>query len=234
MPFLLLPVVQELLGITLSTFKVTDKSGGARRRSTDWRAMLPFLVLLALSAFAVVRVITLVRVDQHAVGLAVLLFWLFRNAYYLVMALFLIDGRDRDDEPVRVIGAELVQVEVPLADGVTKRFDGVATTLTEHSIRAYLDDAGDLKLGTRVEVSLDTGLYHVEMDGIVVELRRSRHGTTVVHTIEILDEREYHDEYLQILYDRVPSLPQVLGNDHGSLVHLWRNIALHVARGVES
>lgn len=39
-------------------------------------------------------------------------------------------------------------------------------------------------------------------------------------------------KYLQILYDRVPSLPQVLTNDFGILGTLWRNIAYRVARTV--
>lgn len=36
-------------------------------------------------------------------------------------------------------------------------------------------------------------------------------------------------EYLQLLYDRVPSLPQSLEWDFGSLSHLWQNIACRVA-----
>ena len=37
-------------------------------------------------------------------------------------------------------------------------------------------------------------------------------------------------EYWEILYDRVPTLPQSLQKDFGMIPHLWQNIAHRVAR----
>lgn len=233
MAHLLIPIVKELLGISLSSFKVTDKSGSEGPRTTDWRSMAPYLVLLALSAIGIVRVSWLLGTTK-AFGLIVLLFWLLRNAYYLLMAVFLIDGRDSDGEVVRVLGAEPLTVTRTAADGTSlATYKGVATVLTEHSMRVYLDEADDLGLGDRVEAAVDTPRYHAELGGAVISLTRSRYGRGTVHVIEILDFGSSELEYLQILYDRIPSLPQALKSDYGMLGHLWRNVAHRVARTVE-
>ena len=131
MPHLLIPIIKESLGISLSKFKVTDKSrrGGARQR--DVRAMIPFFVLAALSLAGIVRIIVAFEAAQ-TVSLLILLFWLIRNLYFLVMALFLVDGRDSDGEVVRVADAEPITLT---ADG--KAYGGVTTLLTEHSMAQY-------------------------------------------------------------------------------------------------
>ena len=231
MPHLLVPIVQELLGITLSSFKVTDKTANDTRRTTEWRAMAPFLVLLALSAFGMLRV-TVLFVHSRSMGLLVLMFWLARNAYYLLMALFLIDGRDSDGEPVRVVDAIPLFVTQSGDDGTSITYEGVATLLTEHSIRAYLDFADDLGIGERVQLFLDTGEYQAQLQGAVVGIMHARSGGALVHTLEILDYGSSELEYLQVLYDRVPSLPQTLRYDFGVMGHLWRNIAFRAARTV--
>ncbi len=225
---LLVPIAKEAIGITLSTFKVTDKSGTNGRRTVDRRDMRPYVILLLLSAIGVVRVIWLM-VEVRAVGLLVILYWLIRNAYYLVMSIFLIDGRDSDGEPVCVYTAEPVTVAQKDGDG-EGIFYGVATVLNEHSVRVYLDEADDLHIGDRVSIDIDTLSYRASLSGVVIGMVTSRTGNATTHTLEILDYGTDELEYLQILYDRVPSLPQSLTRDTGVLRHLWRNIANRIAR----
>lgn len=230
MPHLLIPVLKETFGITLSTFKVTDKSGAGGKRKRDFRSMLPFLVLIALSVVGIVRVIIHFQAFQ-VVSLLILLFWIIRNLYYLIMSLFLVDGRDYDGEVVRVNDAELVQVA---ADDQV--YSGVTTNMTEHSVTVFLDEVEDhqLDLGARVNVTFQgktTG--PVIVSGVVTDVRESRRGTSRTQRIEILDDHGNHMEYLQLLYDRVPTLPQSLHKDHGALVDLWQNIAHRVARTIK-
>ena len=228
MPHLLVPIVKEALGISLTAFKVTDKSGSGKARQVDKRAMMPFVVLLALSLIGFVRVVWLLAVTR-SVGLAVLLFWILRNAYYLVMALFLADGRDSDGEPVHVM--DTVPLVVRSETGAV--FEGVTTHLTEHSVKVFLDECEGLALGDRLELELDTGDYRACVSGVLVGVAVSRTGVASVYTIEILDYGTDELEYLQIIYDRVPSLPQRMTYDFGVLGHLWRNIAFRVARSVQ-
>ncbi len=224
MPHLLIPILKETLGSTLSTFKVTDKSGTGGQRKRDVRAMLPFIFLIVLSVAGIVRVLWNFNVMQ-TVSLLILLFWIVRNLYYLVMALFLIDGRDYDGEVVRVNDAEIVQV----SDG-TRKYDGVTTLLTEHNLTVFLDEAKELRIGTPVDTEIFREGTAVVVSGVVTAVRESRRGTSRTHTIEILDNHGNRMEYLQVLYDRIPSLPQSLHGDYGALFDLWQNIAHRVAR----
>ena len=229
MPYLLVPVLMETRGISLSDFLVTDKSEGPVRRRTDYRAMAPFLVLAVLSAAGIARVLWVMR-SLFAPGLAVLLFWLFRNLYYIVMALFLIDGRDSDAEPVKVIDAEPAVIRKKEEDGRETVFEGITTLLTEHSVNVFLDDAGGLRTGDPAQLTIFCGSREAELSGVITGVRTSRQGTAAVHTFEILDFGASEPEYLQILYDRIPSLPQSLARDSGVLGHLWRNITRRLAR----
>ena len=224
MPHLLIPILKEALGFSLSVFKVTDKSGKAGQRERDRRAMIPFLVLAGLSVAGIVRLLIAVEATQ-VVGLLILLFWIVRNLYYLVMGLFLVDGRDSDGETVRVADAEAVMVR---AEG--RAYEGVTTMMTEHNLTVFLDDSQDLALGSRVELSVQRDDFTATVRGVVTGIRASRNSAARTHTIEILDYCGSEWEYWQILYDRVPTLPQSLKRDFGLIPHLWQNIAHRVAR----
>lgn len=84
MPSLLIPILKESLGISLSTFQVTDKSGKTKGHAIDRRSMLPFLILILLSVFGIVRVLLLFD-RMQLVSMLILLFWLLRNLYILIL-----------------------------------------------------------------------------------------------------------------------------------------------------
>ncbi len=221
MPFLLIPIIKESFGISLTTFKVTKKQVASGKRQRNMRAKIPFWVLTALSLFGIVRVITLLS-GIESIGLLAVLFWLIRNVYFLVMCLFLIDGRDSDGENVSVIDAEPVSL---ISDGgiVT---EGITTRLTEHSINLFVDEPELLRLGQSVE------LEHAcrKLRGTVVAVRRSQNARVpAVYTVELLDFCGARDEYIYNLYNRVPTLPQSLSRDLGLLPDLWINLVKHTA-----
>ncbi|MBP3736169.1 MAG: glycosyltransferase, partial [Lachnospiraceae bacterium] len=226
MPHLLLPILQEAFGISLTTFKVTDKSGASRRRKRDITAMLPFAALAVLCAVGIARVLLLIR-GIESIGMFILLFWLFRNLYFLLMALFVTDGRDSDDEPVHVRDAEPVTLRSAGGDMIS---GGITTHLTEHSVKFFLDEAEGVRVGAHTRLAIETADYKAELSGVVTGVERIRGGEQAVCEMEILDFGEFECEYLQILYDRVPTLPQDLRRDFGILPHLWRNIAGRLAR----
>jgi len=224
MPHLLIPIVKETLGISLSTFKVTDKSGNGGRRKRDVRAMIPFICLIVLSVAGIVRVIWRFNAMQ-TISLLILLFWIVRNLYYLVMSLFLIDGRDSDGEAVKVSDTELVRL-----DCGGKIYEGVTTLITEHNLTVFLDEGEGLEIGSYVETEITGKNGPVKVGGVVTAVRESRMGNARTHTIEILDDYGNRMEFLQLLYDRIPTLPQSLHGDFGALYDLWQNIAHRVAR----
>ncbi|MCR5782630.1 MAG: glycosyltransferase, partial [Clostridia bacterium] len=221
---LFIPTVKEFFGVSTLKFKVTDKSKQSVKRQRDVRSMVPFLILTGLSVAGIVRIVCIFSAAQ-AVGLLILLFWIIRNLYFLIMSLFLIDGRDGDGETVKVIDAEFVTLKT---DSFV--YEGVTTLMTEHSMSVYLDEGQDLEIGTAAEVTVFDDEVSVTVKGVVVGVKESRNGIARLHTVEILDFDGGENEYLQLLYDRVPTLPQSLHRDFGVLSHLWQNIAHRIAR----
>ena len=226
MPFLLVPVLKETAGDSLSIFKVTDKNRKTGRRERDLPAMVPFLILAALSAAGILRLI-LCFTPLQTVSFLLLMYWLVRNLYFLLMALFLVDGRDGGGETVKVADAEPITVK---AGG--RIYEGITTLMTEHNLRVYLDEGQDLSLGEPVELTLAAEAAAVTAKGVVTGIGESRNRRVRTHTIEILDFCGKEREYWQILYDRVPTLPQSLHRDFGFLRHLWQNAAHRIARSV--
>ena len=224
MPHLFIPILKESVGISLSKFKVTDKSKRGGKRKRDIRSMIPFLILAALSVAGFVRIIVIFEAMQ-TVSYLILLFWIVRNLYFLIMAMFLIDGRDSDGEVVKVLDAEMVSIT---ADG--KAYDGVTTLLTEHNLTVFLDENEGLTLGQTVNVNINSEKAHVTVSGVITGIQESKSGITRTHTIEVLDFNGQEMEWLQLLYDRIPTLPQSLQRDFGVVSHLWQNIAHRVAR----
>ena len=228
MPHLLIPIIKESLGITLSAFKVTDKTRKAEKHSADIRSMLPFLILALLSVIGIIRVI-LICDRQHVIGLMILLFWLVRNLYFLILSIFLVDGRDDDTEPVKV--QDFIPVTVDVLYGSTGSSAGITTQLNEHSMTVYLDEGASPGIGDHVRVHVQGNNGHeAQVNGVVTGVRLSRRSQSRTQTIEILDFGNDRYEYWEILYDRIPSLPQSLNKDFGIITHLWQNIAHRVAR----
>ena len=225
MPFLLLPIIKESLGISLTSFRVTDKSVAGRTREIDRKAMIPFAVLAALSVAGIVRVF-LIFDKMQTVSLLILLFWLLRNLYFLILSMFLVDGRDSDTEPVSVVDAETAAVERKAGGTLW----GVTTRMTEHSVTVYLDEGEKPGIGEHVRLLIDANGHQAELEGVITEKQEARRSDACTAKIEILNYGEDRYEYWEILYDRIPSLPQSYQRDFNALSHLWQNIAYRVAR----
>ena len=221
MPFLLLPVIKECLGITLSKFKVTNKDKPSTARHTlDKRSMAPFMVLLLLTLAGIIHM-GYMMVALKYVGIMAVLFWLFRNTYYLSMCLFLCMGRDSDGENVKVLAAESVTIEK--SDG--KEINGITTKLLEHGVDIFTDELNILYLGEPIGLSISSKDYDLKVTGTVVAVRNSCDPKVPsVYTVEILDFGGQKDEYIQMLYDRTPTLPQHLRLGEGLIDNLWNNI----------
>ena len=223
MPHLFIPVLKETFGITLSSFKVTDKSKQEQKRTRDIKSMIPFIVFSALSVAGIVRLLIIFDLNQ-VIGFVVLLFWILRNLYFLVMSMFLVDGRDTDGEEVHVLDAETVLVK-----SGDQTFNGVTTQMTEHNITVYLDENSNPGIGSSLRVTIKGEQTTVNIKGVITGIHESRKNLARTHTIEILDFEGEQNEYLQLLYDRVPTLPQKLHNDFGLISHLWQNIIHRLA-----
>ncbi len=227
MPFLLKPIVLEFFGKTAKKFDVTDKGTGKKKRQLDLRSMMPFIVLIILSLIGIIRSLTLIK-GLQSLGIIILLFWLIRNLYFLTMSIFLADGRDSHSDMSNVVDAEPVAVKSINNNELT--LEGITTYLTEHSLKFYLDESDALGIGDKLKLCIDSDKACAVLDCVVTGISRPKSGFSAVYSVEILDFGDYENEYLQILYDRIPTLPQSLSRDYGIINHLLRNIAHRILR----
>ena len=225
MPFLLVPVVKEMFGISTSTFAVTNKGKRPNQKEVDRKSMVPFLVLIALSVIGIVRMLFMIN-GIESLGLVILAFWIIRNLYYLIMSLFLIDGREYDVDEVQVVDADLASITDQ--DGTV--FDGITTYLSDHNLSIYLDEASTLMIGDRVEIDVEHNGFSADVHGVITKITKLKNSDAVVYTAEILDFKGNENEYNQVLFDRIPTLPQSLTRDYGIFTHLIRILAHRVLR----
>jgi cellulose synthase (UDP-forming) len=226
MPYLLIPIIKEFFGITTKKFMVTDKSAKKGKRQRDMKVMYPYMVLIALSLVGIIRTCTIIK-GWQSLGLFILLVWIIRNLYFLTMSLFLVDGRDMDGDTVKVVDAEMVDI-TRKSDNVV--MDGITTFLTERNLKIYLDESGTFNVGDKVIVNVGMGEVPATLDCVIAGITPSRSGVSAVYSVEILDYMGTENEYLEILYDRVPTLPQSLRKDYGIIIHLLINVAHRILR----
>ncbi|MBR6396249.1 MAG: glycosyltransferase, partial [Lachnospiraceae bacterium] len=223
MPFLLIPVLKELFGISTSSFAVTDKSGKVGKKERDYRSMVPFLILIVLSVIGLIRMLFLID-GIESLGFVILGFWILRNLYLLIMSLFLVDGRKMEAQDVEVVDADLASITA--ADGTS--YDGITTSMSEHSVKIYLDEAAKLGLGDRVNINVEHNGFSADVSGVITAVTRLKNSEAVVYSAEILDYNGNENEYYQVLFDRIPTLPQSLTKDFGIFTHMLKIIAHRV------
>lgn len=168
--------------------------------------------------------------SANIISLLILLFWLVHNLYFLIMSVFLIDGRDSDTEVVRVCDAEKAVLTVSHGTDKGKQYEGITAMMTEHKVRLFLDEGDALTAGTPVDLVIESADYKAKLTGTVTDVHLSTSGAARTHTVEILDFNGTQYDYLGLLYDRIPTLPQSLQKDFGIFGHLWQNIVHRVAR----
>ena len=229
MPYLLIPVIKESLGMSLTKFLVTDKSkSGKSSGKSERKMMIPFLILLVLSIIGIIRVLIILRV-VYIFETLIILFWLSRNLYFIILVLLMISGRDDDSDVDSVIvkAGEPVTLKV---NGNKNEYFCITSTLTEHRIKLFVDENDICKVGDITELLIETNDYSVELKGIAIDVLKLRHSEHAIVSVEILDYNGNEDEYLQMLHDRIPTLPQSLKHDFGMFKLFWRNIVYRMIK----
>lgn len=223
-PFLLVPVLLESVGISLKKFKVTEKERQKDRKGKNIVYMVPFLILILLSVIGIVNCI-LIMFNSGSFGPIVVLFWLVNNLFMLVMSMFFVDGR----VPYR--SAERVQVQLPCRI-VTRGtcYDCLTNDISEGGISLHTALPHYLAEDEEIRIRMQTEKYEADL-GVkpVYVTQAKRDGESVwQYAFRIVDEGESHDQWLAILYDRIPTLPSEISQWAGFYedlsLNLWRRV----------
>ena len=161
----------------------------------------------------------------------IILFWLSRNLYFIILVLLMISGRDDDSDVDAVIVKAGEAVTLKVNGNSTEHFC-ITSTLTEHRIRLFVDENDICKVGDITELLIETDDYSVELKGVAIDVLKLKHSDHAIVSVEILDYKGNEEEYIQMLHDRIPTLPQSLSHDFGMFKLFWRNIVYRMIRTV--
>ncbi len=215
-PYMLLPVLFETVGISMKKFKVTSKGEQKNEKGKNFLYSIPFLLLIVLSIWGIIRCV-FIMLDSGSFGPIVVLFWLINNLFLLVMSLFFVDGRI----PYRK--TERVMVHMPCRVRYQgEEYTGVTRDASEAGISMVLPKPYFFEENTNVEVFLDTEDYHVDMFATVVHV--SARDDEWVYSMKITDINGSYDDFLGILYDRIPTVPMEIKKDSGGFEDLKLNM----------
>lgn len=214
-PFMLLPVLLESFGITLKKFKVTEKKGQQNQKGKNMVYMIPFLILIILSFIGVINCVR-IMFDSGSFGPIVVLFWLVNNLYLMIMSLFFVDGRI----PYRKAERVTVKMDAVIDNGVLN-LNGYTRDISETGISVLLDKPYYLEAESKIDITLKSEKYLANLKAQIVFV--SKYGEQWNYSMKILDYMDSYNEYLQMLYDRIPVLPQEIKKDSGSFEDLKLN-----------
>lgn len=194
-PFLAGPILQELLGISLKTFKVTDKN---RDRGTHfaWRYVLPFLVLTILDAAALLTgILNLVQGGRS--GGIVTVFWLAYNLVLLCICLLFMIGRRTET----LVGLRKSVISCDLLAADSRQMQtGVAVGLSEQELDIVLHGTAELpKPGDSCEIRLDADHWTAVVQAVCTGSKMQKGLQVMRFAIEHVPDA---DQFLSILYDR--------------------------------
>lgn len=216
-PFMLFPVILETFGITLKKFKVTNKGEVENEKGKNIAYMIPFLVLIVLTVIGIIRLVSVIF-DSSSLSPIVVLFWLITNLFSLVMSLFFVQGREF------VRKGERVHAEVDCE--VSDRFTTIVCKtkdFSETGVSVILNNPVDIDYEQDVDIQLKTDRYNAKFRARIVHVEETKEGWK--YAFYISDMLDSYTDYLQIIYDRVPTLPLTLADSLSNFDDLRLNVS---------
>lgn len=221
-PFLLIPVLLETFGVTMKQFKVTQKGNVEDETGKNLIYLIPFALLVILSAIGIFNCFHMIF-ESNNMGPVVVLFWLLVNLFTLVMAMFFVMGR----KPMRKSERAIVVMDCELT---TEKMEYSCRTIniSEHGLALELGQPINVDDEREACLCLHDGRYKAEVRAKVVHVNSFRGKWK--YAFQITDYGDSYEEYLQLVYDRVPTLPQNLDQTSGGFDDLRININRRAAK----
>jgi len=217
-PFMLVPVVAESLGISLKKFQVTNKGNAIDQQDASRLPLLPFSFLILLTVLGIINCI-LMMFESGNIAPIVVLFWLTLNLFNLVMSLLFVMGRHFYRTSERVAA----RVECKLQTEGCEELRCYTKDFSETGISILLQEPIDISEDEIVTATLTTDLYQAVLKLKLVHV--SAVGGDWKYALRIVDTCGTFDDYLQILYDRVHTLPDSLSKSLNSFDDLRINVS---------
>lgn len=221
-PFLLIPVLAETFGISMNTFKVTQKGKLENEAGKNLLYTIPFALLVVLSIIGIVNCVRMLF-QSNTMGPVVVLFWLIINLFTLIMAMFFVLGRNYQRQSER---AKIAVECTILTDNDQYACDTL--DVSETGIAVRMDAPISIDDKESVTIKLSDGRYSAKVLAAVVHVDNQQDYWK--YAFVITDYCDSYEQFLQLLYDRIPTLPQNLDASSGGFDDLRINMTRRTAK----
>lgn len=206
-PYMLIPILLETFGLHMRKFKVTDKEVHAGIKNRHFLYMIPFIIMTVLSVIGIIRCF-LTILDSGSFGPIVVLFWLLLNLYYIIMSMLFLDGRVLYRHSDRMILREPCKAVI-----AGKERYGYTRDISEGGVAIEFDRPYYIEHGDIIQVELNVEVYKAVVLAKVVFIKQINNVWN--YSVVITDYLDSYLDWLQIVYDRVPTLPSTIKKDSG-------------------
>lgn len=221
-PYMLIPVLMESFGITMKTFNVTKKGKTENEAGKNLVYLIPFALLVVLSVIGIFNCLRMIF-EGNSMGPSVVLFWLVINLFTLVMAMFFVMGRNYLRQSERA----LVEVDCEIQTAASN-YSCATVDLSETGVAVRMDAPVSIDKAEEVTMVLQDERYRATVKAVVVHVDNKKNYWK--YAFRITDYTDSYEEFLQLLYDRVPTLPQNLDSTSGAFDDLRLNVTRRTAK----
>ncbi|MBN7773826.1 glycosyltransferase [Clostridium aminobutyricum] len=202
-PYLVLPVIMETLGIRQKKFKVTRKNREEREKEFSLHYAIPHLFLLGLSIAALIR-FTSGKYGMALIYSSIIIFWLIYNVINLSYAVFFMCGRKIYRKSERFDAVMPLQVSYD-----NRTLNACTVNVSEGGLAFSLDNPEYIPPDRPISFLVYNHRYRAVFQGFVTYVKQSGSKWYYGVNIQALDA-ENRRQYMQIVYDRMHSLPTKL------------------------
>lgn len=200
MPYLIIPVFLETIGVKQRKFKVTDKTKTKYSIVASIKYAIPYLILLILSILALLRY-TKGKYGWALFYSSIIIFWISYNAITLVYAVFFTIGRKSYRREERLVAREPITVSFQ-----DKIIEGYTINLSENGLAIELERPEYISDIEPVTFHIKNNQYEAVFKGEIVYVKNIGEKWQYSAHITHIDEQNKR-QYLQIVYNRAHSLP---------------------------
>ena len=221
-PYLIIPVILETLGIKKKKFAVTKKDNSNVGKSTIKYA-IPHLIAIVLSLLALGRCIA-IAVNTSSPYYIVVICWLVYNLYSIIMSVFFVFGRKIERKVERL----LVETDVEVYCKYGK-IEGKSIDISDNGLGIRFNFPEYIDANEEVTILCKTDRYVARFKAAVVYFANYRNDFKYAFEITDIDD-ENKRNYLNIIYDREPTLPEKVEDDASVFGEISANIHKRFAK----
>ena len=226
MPYMIIPVLLETLHIHERKFGVTNKNKSSNkfRFQDSWYA-IPHVFLLLLSIAAVFR-FTYGKYGWALFYSSIIIFWLIYNIVSLFYSLFFMLNRISYRGSERISASESVSIKYK-----DNTYKAVTVDVSDQGLSFYSSSPIYLPEKAIIDFTIKTHRYEANLQGTIVYVRKEGDGWRYSAKVLPLKETDKR-QYMQIIYDRMHSLPKQMDLWVTAYDDILRNIKKRITKQI--